>query len=275
MRLLGNGFQQVKFVFGCLLETRVLPEECSTVLFSCLPGWRILTNYDHHHLGRIWFCWSDGVEVTLLFSSAQIITCAVQIPQSGLCFMVSVVYAFNTEIDWRLMWDDIRATQAAYSHLSMPWILIGDYNEILASSEHSLAQYYRTSQLGMRQFQNLVSDCDLTDLSFVGSLFAWWNKRKCDPIGKKLDRALINGDWLTAFPQSFARFEAGGVSDHSRCLVQLSPVIDDTRKPFRFFHFLADHDSFLPTVSAHWAASGTLYHSRAALQLFHKKLKTL
>lgn len=126
--------QQVKSVFGCLLETRVPPGECSIVLSSCLPGWRIITNYDHHPLCRIWFCWSDGVEVTLLFRSAQTVTCAVRIPQSGLCFMVSVVYAFNTEIDQRLLWDDIRATQAAYCHLLMPWMLIGDYNEILTSS---------------------------------------------------------------------------------------------------------------------------------------------
>lgn len=64
-------------------------------------------------------------------------------------------------------------------------------------------------QSGMQHFQDLVSDCHLLDLPYVGSLYTWWNKRGLDPIGKKLDRALINGVWLRFFPHSFAKFEAG------------------------------------------------------------------
>lgn len=47
------------------------------------------------------------------------------------------------------------------------------------------------------------------------------------------------------------------------------------RKPFRFFNFLADHDGFLPVVAKVWETSKPLYHSRAALSQFHRKLTLL
>lgn len=99
---------------------------------------------------------------------------------------------------------------STYSHY--PWILLGDYNEILSSPEHSRAGDYRTDQVGMRQFQDQLMHCALSDLTYVGLLFTWWNKRDINHIGKKLDRVPINGNWLTSFLHAYATFEAGGVS---------------------------------------------------------------
>lgn len=44
-----------------------------------------------------------------------------------------------------------------------------------------------------------MNDCALSDLGYVGEIYSWWNKREADSIGKKLDRALINEDWLRCF----------------------------------------------------------------------------
>ncbi|CAG7885777.1 unnamed protein product [Brassica rapa] len=104
----------------------------------------------------------------------------------------------------------------------------------------------------MRHFHDLVMDCNLTDFASTGALFTWWNKREEDPIGKKLDRALVNAAWLRDFPQSTSRFEAGGISDHARCVVHLSGPSNAGRKPFRFFNFLTDHSEFLPVVKRIW-----------------------
>ncbi|KAL0656100.1 hypothetical protein Bca4012_076684 [Brassica carinata] len=92
---------------------------------------------------------------------------------------------------------------------------------------------------------------------------------------EKLDRALINSDWLRCFPDSYAQFEAGGISDHARCLIRLSATTKAMRKPFRFFNFLTEREEFLPTVAKLWESTETLFHSRASLGLFHKKLKAL
>lgn len=90
-----------------------------------------------------------------------------------------------------------------------------------------------------------------------------------------MDRALVNGDWLRLFPNSHAYFEAGGVSDHARCLIKLAGIQDKVKKPFRYFNFLADNEEFIPSIQESWSTSSRLYHSRTVLSKFHKKLKLL
>ena len=119
----------------------------------------------------------------MLHKSSQAITCAVQIPETKEQFICSAVYASNFEVERRELWEDMRGTLAAYKHLDMPWILLGDFNVTLSSGEHSRVHDYLTDQRGMRQFQEVVNDCVLTDLAYTGALFTWWNKQETDPIG--------------------------------------------------------------------------------------------
>lgn len=141
-----------KPLFGCLVETRVQKRNHQKCMSVAMPHWNSLTNYEYHPLGRIWVCWSEGVVVTWLHMSSQIITCAVQIPDTGEQFICSAVYAFNTVAERAQLWENIRGIKAAYDQLGLPWILIGDYNETLASVEHLRGFDYRSSQVGMRQF---------------------------------------------------------------------------------------------------------------------------
>lgn len=68
----------------------------------------------------------------------------------------------------------------------------------------------------MREFQDMVQCCGLEDLSFVGPTFTLSNSQEDNPISKKLDRVIVNNQWLTFFPLTSATFEMGGVSDHTR-----------------------------------------------------------
>lgn len=81
--------------------------------------------------------------------------------------------------------------------------------------------------------------------------------------------------WFRDFPQSSARFEAGGRYDHARCVIHLSGSVNDARKPFRFFNYLTEDSDFLPTVKRVWDSTQPIYHSRTALSRFHAKLKLL
>jgi len=62
--------------------------------------------------------------------SAQVITCAIQVPSIGEQFVCSAVYAYNTAVDRIRLWEELRGAKAAYDHLNLPWILIGDFNEL-------------------------------------------------------------------------------------------------------------------------------------------------
>lgn len=150
-----------KTFFGCLVETRVQERNHQKCMFAAMPGWNSITNYEYHQLGRIWFCWTDNVVVTRLHMSAQVVTCAIQIPTTGEQFICYAVYAFNTVAERTQLWEELWETRAVYSHLSMLWVILGDFNAMLASSEHSQAQDYRFDQVDMRHFQEAIKT-------------AWW-----------------------------------------------------------------------------------------------------
>lgn len=105
---------------GSLTETRVQEGKCTGIMTSTLPGWKVITNYDYSPLGRIWFCWKEDVVVTLLHKTKQVITCAVQKTVSGEQFIYSEIYASNSMVERRQLWDELRNTKAAYAHLSLP-----------------------------------------------------------------------------------------------------------------------------------------------------------
>lgn len=273
--VLKDWIHAVNPLFGCLLETRVQEDQHAFIMASSLQGWQALTNYDHHRLGRIWVLWTDAVVVNPIHKSAQSITCTIEIKSSGHQFICSFVYASNFVEERIHLWEEIREIQRTNIHLSLPWILLGDFNEILSSIEHSRSMDYMVDQTGMRHFQDVVQDCDLSDLAYVGPCFTWWNHQDVNPVGKKLDRALINNEWLAMFPQSFATFKPGGVSDHARCWVQISDVQTGVRKPFKFFNYLSTIESFIDTVAGSWFSTPPLFHSRAALHLLQRKLKLL
>lgn len=260
--------------FGCLLETRVQEVNCPPIVDSVFQGWNHISNYDYHRLGRIWFLWSDAVSITPLYKSPQIITVWVS-SVLGEEFICSCVYASTFQADRVLLWEEIRHNRDLFCRQGIPWILLGDFNETLASDEHSRSFDVWRNQSGMRAFQSLVSDCDLTDLDYSGPKFTWWNNRDADPIGKKLDRVLVNSCWCSRFPLSSAVFETTGVSDHTRSVTRLSNELPVKRRHFQFFNYLTAHPQFIEVVSQCWSATPPLFCSRSALHRFHKKLKSL
>lgn len=87
--------------------------------------------------------------VTKLHMSDQVITCAIQVSGTGEQSFCSAIFGYNTAFDRLHLWRDLRATHAAYAHLNLPWILMGDVNVTLMSNEHFRAQVYRSDQAGM------------------------------------------------------------------------------------------------------------------------------
>lgn len=162
------------------------------VLNYVLPGWSSLTNYDHQRLGRIWVCWSEEVVIRPIKKTSQHITCSVSIESKGISMIVSFIYASNFPIERILLWTNLCYMRSTMLPPSTLWIVLDDFNEILSMADHSRTTDYYINLGGMRDFQNVVAHCDLGDLSFTRPGFTWTNNQDSNPIGKKLDRALIN-----------------------------------------------------------------------------------
>lgn len=147
------------------------------------------------------------------------------------------MYGYNLLEERKELWKDLKAHYDSPMLRKSPWIVQGDFNEILSGIEHSVVDASQDTS-GMRDFQDAVQYCSLLDMSYQGPRFTWSNKRDNGIICKKLDRTLINEVWVRSSPQSYCVFEAGGCSDHQRCRVIIKSGIMKPRKPFKFVNSL-------------------------------------
>jgi len=105
---------------------------------------------------------------------------------------------------------------------------------------------------GLEEFQNCLRDSDLVDIPSRGVHYTWSNHQDDNPIIRKLDRAIANGDWFSSFPSAIAVFELSGVSDHSPCIIILENLPKRSKKCFRYFSFLSTHPTFLVSLTVAW-----------------------
>ena len=103
-------------------------------------------------------------------------------------------------------------------------------------------------------FNNCLNDSCLVDLRYIGIFFNWCNKRfgLLDFTQRKLDRAVVNQEWLDSFPISYANFKPAGISDHSPISINIDNVTRRKGRQFIFFNFLTTLENFIPTVQQSW-----------------------
>lgn len=270
-----NWIRDNSMLFGCLTETRVKEKKAERIMEEVFKGWSFMENYEHNRLGRIWVVWKPEVRVTPVYKSAQMITCSILMPKKTEEIFCSFIYALNTMEERRELWEDLKNHHDAPMINQKKWMLMGDYNEILDGEEHSCFEESPRVSMGMRDFQEVVRYCKLTDMSYHGPRYMWCNRRVEGLICKKLDRVLVNEVWLQSASSSYSVFEPGGCSDHLRCRVQLEKEVERKRKPFKFTNVIAKMKEFNPLMKEHWRGYGALYHSTSAMFMLTKRLKVL
>lgn len=262
--------------FGSLIETRVKENKAGDIMRSVFQNWSYMSNYEHHRLGRIWVVWGPSVRVTPVFKSSQLITCAVLQEGKEEEIFCTFVYALNTMEERRILWEDLRSHKDSSMFRNKKWLICGDFNETLDVGEHSRSENNPVVTAGMRDFQELVRYCSLTDMGAHGPVFTWCNKREDGLICKKLDRVLMNDVALHGLGRAYSVFESGGCSDHLRCRIQFdNEEIQKKRRPFKFTNVIATMKEFLPTVEGYWRETDKLFHSTSAMYRLGKKLKDL
>ncbi|KAG7588718.1 Reverse transcriptase zinc-binding domain [Arabidopsis suecica] len=231
-----------------------LPPEANAtaVLASTLPGWRTDNNYCCSDLGRIWIVWDPSVSVLVFKKTEQFMLCSIKMPLVNRSFVVAFVYGKNTDIERRLLWEDISELSAYPSLIDTPWALVGDFNQIAATNEHFSIIPSSIPLRGMEDFQDCLRDNELEDLPSRGVFYTWSNHQQDNPVIRKLDRALVNGEWLNCFPNSIAVFDPPGDSDHAPCIINLDTQPERSKKTFRYFSFISTHPTFLSAMSAAW-----------------------
>ncbi|KAK3212624.1 hypothetical protein Dsin_017330 [Dipteronia sinensis] len=153
----------------------------------------MIDNYNSHSLRQIWVGWDPKIlNITKISETNQIIHCNTCILDTNDQFRVSFVYGSNDDRLRNALWQSMCSSQ----HGS-PRIMLCDFN-VSRSVGESIGGCTRI--LGaMKEFNDCLKSSELDDLRFSGFLHTWCNKSSNGCISKKLDRVLVNNDWLVKF----------------------------------------------------------------------------
>lgn len=122
---------------------------------------------------------------------------------------------------------------ASEKKFSLPWLYAGNFNEITKSHEKSGGRLRPFLQ--MKNFRDVLDECRLVDLGFMGSKFTWFkNITNGISVFERLDRALWTTDWLEIYSATKVMVLECGTSDHKPILIHPCGIPVRQNKPWRF-----------------------------------------
>ncbi|XP_015168633.1 uncharacterized protein [Solanum tuberosum] len=127
--------------------------------------------------------------------------------------------------------------------------LVTSFNVITSTEEKQGGVPYNMNK--SFEFLSVIEDCGLLDLGYNGSHFTWCNQRTEEArVWKRLDRAMVNDQWLENMPQSTISHLPFVGSDHCPLLLEMAVRMNQNTKYLKFLHFWTEHSNFLHIVKA-------------------------
>ncbi|KAF9593546.1 hypothetical protein IFM89_024135 [Coptis chinensis] len=147
--------------------------------------------------GGLWIFWEKSVVVDVLMYDSWFIHCKIAVQVNGVkeCFFLSCVYGNSKSCVRRLQWPVLTMFKPNNNE---SWLLMGDFNEITCPEEKCGGKPFNYPKV--RFFLDMIDDCELFDLGFVGSIYTWTNKQNGrHRIWERIDRMMANEGWRSRF----------------------------------------------------------------------------
>ncbi|XP_062118853.1 uncharacterized protein LOC133832541 [Humulus lupulus] len=143
-------------------------------LYSNLfPNWCFTNNNPWLDKGRIVVAWLPSLfTVNISLCTAQLIHYVVHPRQKQDRFDVTFVYGFNEDKKRAQLWIELEEISMK---IQGPWIVMGDFNDILFSNERVGKG---STKSPTQNFRDCVEKCNLEDLKYYGIFYTWNNKQK-------------------------------------------------------------------------------------------------
>jgi hypothetical protein len=184
-----------------------------------------IVNPSNGRSGGLIVFWKKEIKIELIFSAPKYIDVRV-IESTNKVWRLTGIYGEPRWEDKFKTWDKLRELNQTNN---LPWLVLGDFNEILFSSEKEGGN--PRPQGYMDAFRDALMDCGLEDLGFSGDAFTWKRGR----IRERLDRAVANGEWMVMNPNVSVQHLDYIKSDHRPILVNTEAhVHHGTSKQRRF-----------------------------------------
>ncbi|XP_074271538.1 uncharacterized protein LOC141595469 [Silene latifolia] len=234
-------------VFG-LLETRVRASSINKVHQGLGTHWAMVNNISCHPGGRIWILWDAGnYAVEVISCEDQVTNTMVTYLPTGNVWWMSVVYGFNRVAERVPLWHSLVAMRSV---VQGPWIIMGDFNNVLAMCERIGSE---VTIAEMRGFQECVDMCGVVDIPAQGSFFMWNNKHEVGAmVFSRIDRAMVNDEWLLQYPDAITTFHPEGLYDHCPCTMNMTGVVARKKGSFKYYNMWGKDPGFLRIIKSVW-----------------------
>ncbi|XP_021764015.1 uncharacterized protein LOC110728681 [Chenopodium quinoa] len=196
---------------------------------------------------------------------------AVKHRASSCDFLVTMVYGLNDPKRRVELWNQL--TEIAKISKD-PWLISGDFNNIL-NWEDRIRSPCTFDEV--KDFRECLSKNDLVDFKVGGLYYTWNNKQEGQHIVcSKIDRVLVNNDWLSKFDKATAVFLPERTMDYYPCVMNIFGLNERFVKPFKIFNHWTSAPGFFMLVQQHWniQVTGTaMYRVVKKLQAVKKAIK--
>ncbi|CAH2060585.1 unnamed protein product, partial [Thlaspi arvense] len=120
----------------------------------------------------------------------------------------------------RSLWEKLGRINATTPVSRFPWAVVGDFNQILRSNQHSNHLARDVDVSGIEEFNLAIQEAEIFEAQRKDLAYTWWNNQEINPISTKIDHAFINQHLAQKFLNSFSDFLAPDQSDHASCFVK-------------------------------------------------------
>ncbi|XP_060968731.1 uncharacterized protein LOC133036230 [Cannabis sativa] len=235
-----------KVGLGALLETKINHDKVGDMIAMSFPNWEFFSSIASSK--RIILIWqAKFMHVEVLLDNEQFIHSKVKIVGLIEEFYFTAVYGSNCPAERKLLFEKL----AALGMLNRPWLILGDFNAMFNFQDRNGGKQILTKDI--EDAQKWLSLGQVEEVSCSGAFYTWTNKHDMGTrIFSKLDRVLINEDWLDQFPNTEACFKWDCISDHSYCIVKSNRIGNVGIKPFRYCNHWSFHSCFREWVLCCW-----------------------
>ncbi|GMI70382.1 hypothetical protein HRI_000707500 [Hibiscus trionum] len=200
---------------------------------------------------------TNDINITLLSYSPRYIH--TQITSNNCNMFFTGIHGYSETSQKYKTWEIIDSLNI--NNNNIPWLLGGDFNEILSDSEKQGGNRRARSQI--TNFRHCLSRNNLFDCKPTSGWFTWTKVGPLTPtIHERLDRFIANSAWQDLFPSYRITTDYVAKSDHCFLSLDTSPVIitppQRTPKTFRFENCWANNTDNITTIKRTWTnTSGT------------------
>ncbi|XP_037491657.1 uncharacterized protein LOC119369367 [Jatropha curcas] len=166
------------------------------------------------------------------------------------------------------------------SQHNLPWLLMGDFNNLLADDEKIGGHPYELRN--HEGFREVLEVCRVSDLGMVGYPFTWRSGRGRNKIEERLDQMVASDTWPRFFPNATVHNLISGTSDHSPLLLLLGTDLRTKRHiSFMFENAWIGEPNLDETVTHNWARGahgdvmGKLQACRSGLRIWGRDLHSI